>query len=319
VAAHLPVEAFVDDFTMATEHLGRPVVRISDVPKDALVLNAAGGRLKTARRYLTAARLRNLDYFAFFKMSGLPLIEARFNEGFQLEFETNRDHYNFVYRRLADALSREVYRSLVWFRYTYNIAFLEGFEERQDQQYFEDLLELKHTGETFYDVGGFKGETTCAFARRFPGYRAVHLFEPEEDNFSACLAVTANLERVICHSVGLSRTKEILKFDASGSCSKVADNGETVVNVDKLDNIQVEAPTFIKMDIEGAEGAAIEGGARTIGKYRPKIAMAVYHRPGDFWRIPEQILGIREDYDLYLRHYTESIYETVMYFVPRSA
>jgi len=29
------------------------------------------------------------------------------------------------------------------------------------------------------------------------------------------------------------------------------------------------------------------------------------------------VLGLREDYAVYLRHYTEGVFETVMYFVPR--
>ena len=28
------------------------------------------------------------------------------------------------------------------------------------------------------------------------------------------------------------------------------------------------------------------------------------------------VLSIRSDYKIYLRHYTEGIYETVMYFIP---
>lgn len=48
----------------------------------------------------------------------------------------------------------------------------------------------------------------------------------------------------------------------------------------------------------------------------PKIAISVYHKSSDFRKIPEQILSIRSDYKIYLRHYTESIYETVMFFIP---
>ena len=71
------------------------------------------------------------------------------------------------------------------------------------------------------------------------------------------------------------------------------------------------------MDIEGEERRAIAGAAGIIGKHRPKAAISVYHRAGDFWRIPKQLLSIYPRFDVYLRHYTESIYETVMFFVPR--
>jgi len=58
------------------------------------------------------------------------------------------------------------------------------------------------------------------------------------------------------------------------------------------------------------------GGEKTIINNHPKIAISVYHKSSDFWKIPEQTLRIRSDYKIYLRHYTESIYETVMFFIP---
>lgn len=36
-----------------------------------------------------------------------------------------------------------------------------------------------------------------------------------------------------------------------------------------------------------------------------------------FWKIPEQIFTIRDDYEIYMRHYTEGTDETVMFFIPK--
>ena len=35
-----------------------------------------------------------------------------------------------------------------------------------------------------------------------------------------------------------------------------------------------------------------------------------------FWKILEQVLAIRDDYDIYMRHYTEGTNETVIFFIP---
>ena len=70
------------------------------------------------------------------------------------------------------------------------------------------------------------------------------------------------------------------------------------------------------MDIEGSELDAIEGAKNLISLNHPRLAICVYHNAGDFWKIPQRILSIRSDYRIYLRHYTESIYETVMFFIP---
>jgi hypothetical protein len=75
--------------------------------------------------------------------------------------------------------------------------------------------------------------------------------------------------------------------------------------------------SFIKMDLEGWEMNAIAGAKQCISNNHPKLAIAVYHNAADFWKIPELILSMRSDYDLYLRHYTEGWSETVMYFIPK--
>jgi hypothetical protein len=103
----------------------------------------------------------------------------------------------------------------------------------------------------------------------------------------------------------------------SDSSSSITEDGDVMINVDRLDNLSHIAPSFIKIDIEGSEFSAICGAKKVILRNHPRLAISVYHKPGDFWRIPELILGIRDDYDILIRHYTESIYETVMFFLPR--
>ena len=71
------------------------------------------------------------------------------------------------------------------------------------------------------------------------------------------------------------------------------------------------------MDIEGNEIAAINGAKKTILRNHPKLAICVYHKGDDFVSIPQAVFRIRKDYDVYLRHYTQGIFETVMFFVPK--
>lgn len=319
VAGHVDLAGFVDDFYPEASWLGKPVVRSQEVPADALVLNAAGGRPLSAKRRLDELGLANLDYFAFAKFSGLPLVTVVFNEGFGEDFLAHEADYRWIEGRLRDELSCSLLRKLVSFRLKNDLELLRGFEAREHAQYFEDFLNLQADGETFIDVGGYDGATSREFMRLCPGYRAVHVFEPEPQNFRKCVAALGSSANVHCHPLGLSDARRTLRLMAQGSGSKIVADGALVIEVDRLDDVlpEQDAPTLIKIDIEGEEAAAIAGAQQTIAKHHPRLAICVYHRAGDFWRIPRQVLAIRDDYDIYLRHYTESIYETVMFFMPR--
>lgn len=317
VAKQVKVDGFIDDYTSDYEYLGRPVVKLAAVPKNALILNVAGGQPLSAKQRLDDEGLRNLDYFSFYRLSGLPLTEMRFNEGFENEFSQNKEKYEWIYSLLQDDNSREVFKKLVSFRLEYDIAHLEGFTWKEDVQYFEDFLNLDADGETFIDVGCYNGFTSLEFIKRAPNYSAIHVFEPESDNYQNCLSSLSDHKNVHFHNFGLSRNKATLKLDAQGSGSRVSEDGTVSISVDKLDDVLSDAPTFIKMDIEGEEMAAIEGARNTIIKHHPRLAISVYHKPGDFWQIPKLVLSMRDDYDIYMRHYTECIYETVMFFMPK--
>ena len=74
-----------------------------------------------------------------------------------------------------------------------------------------------------------------------------------------------------------------------------------------------EKITFIKMDIEGAEQKALHGAGKIIKKYRPKLAISVYHLPNDIIEIPLMIHNMVSEYQLFLRHHYSNHWETVLY------
>ena len=319
IMAELEIAGVIDDFCEDTTFGGVPIVCSGNVPKGSLVLNASGGRPFSARTRLERLGLRNLDYFSFYRLAGVPLRDIIFNEGFKCEFETNIDEYSWIERTFADGRSQEIFRKLVGFRRTLEIGYLEGFTDIQNQQYFESFLNLRPDGEVFADVGCFDGSNSLEFAKRAPNYRSIHAFEPDPGNFAEARTNLGPLRDVYLHNVGLSDKEGTLNFSSDGSESKISPSGGIEIAVGRMDTILAEdPPSFIKMDIEGAEYLALCGARQIISSKQPRLAVCVYHSPGDFHRIPRLILGICDDYDVYLRHYTETIYETVMFFIPRS-
>lgn len=69
------------------------------------------------------------------------------------------------------------------------------------------------------------------------------------------------------------------------------------------------------MDIEGEEQRALAGATEFIEK-GSILAICVYHKPLDIIEIPKLILKINQNYKFYLRHYTNCIFETVLYAIP---
>jgi hypothetical protein len=70
---------------------------------------------------------------------------------------------------------------------------------------------------------------------------------------------------------------------------------------------------FIKMDVEGAEVEALRGAENTIRKFRPKLAISVYHSISDFVDVFELISSLNLGYRFYLGHYTIHWYETILF------
>ena len=90
---------------------------------------------------------------------------------------------------------------------------------------------------------------------------------------------------------------------------------KTITIDDYVSKNRLHSVDFIIMDIEGSEEKALLGVKETIRKFTPKLAICVYHKPDDFYRIPMAILKINPEYDFYLDHYTIHREETVLYAI----
>ena len=220
----------------------------------------------------------------------------------------------------SDQESVDLFDNLVRFRTQADLEAMTAYEFDQVNQYFEPFLELQHLGETFIDVGSFDGQTSLQFAARAPEFAHIYAFEPSERNQQAVEEnlATYGSDRVTVFPYGLGDHETTLRFDSQlGSSSRASSEGDVEIAIRTLDSLNIKSPTLIKMDIEGAEVPALTGAIETIRAHQPRLAISVYHRFDDLWRIPEAVDKSGVAYDLYLRHYTEGIDETVMFFIPR--
>ena len=312
----IKVAGILDDRIASGDFHGIPVVRLQDCPADALVVSTILGRIRTANAQLQRHSIRYCDLFTFCRCSGIALPPMRFITGFREDAEQNADQWDQIRNLLSDAQSRREFQTLREFRLSGDSDLLRDFADRQNEQYFEEFLELKADGECFADVGAFDGATTADFIRRCPGFSRAWVFEPDPDGFDTVSARFSRELRVNCFPYAASDAPGTETFSSSGSTSAFVAGGELTVSTRALDQFELTDLSFLKMDIEGAESRAIQGAKQTILRWQPRMAICVYHHPGDIWRIPQQVLQIRSDYQLFLRHYTEGVVETVMFFQP---
>jgi hypothetical protein len=121
---------------------------------------------------------------------------------------------------------------------------------------------------------------------------------------------------VSVHNKGLWSAPATLPFAVwhGTSASAVSGEGEVSVEADTIDRLAPGA-TFIKLDVEGAELEALKGAAGTMRRNRPKLAVCVYHKPGDLFEIPLFIKSLAPEYRFYLRQHQPVACETVLYAV----
>ena len=233
--------------------------------------------------------------------------------------EKNKERFGLVYELFADELSRKTYSAFLNCR-------LGGAEGglydvwRKDQYFPEGIIELSED-EVFLDGGAYTGDTLLTFLRKANNkYCRCYAFEPEPENAVSlkALALRQRFCNVSIIEKGLWSSADQLSFTAAEGTtgSAISETGRASISVDTVDNMSPDA-TYIKMDIEGAELEALKGAAGTIKKNRPKLAICLYHKPGDLFEIPLFIKSLVPEYKFYLRQHQPVSCELVLYAVIR--
>ncbi|HWR58005.1 MAG TPA: FkbM family methyltransferase [Thermodesulfovibrionales bacterium] len=194
--------------------------------------------------------------------------------------------------------------------------------ETGHKQYFAPPPLLVKGHKRFIDCGAFDGDTIRDLMEVSGKSESLALFEPCKGNFENLRAyISGNedqlAERIALFPCGVSDRAEQLRFDSgAAAASGVSENGDTFIQCVAIDDaLHGFNPTFIKMDIEGAEPKALRGAALTIRKCKPDLAISIYHSLAHFWEIPELVLQLVPEYRLYLRTYGAAGFETTMYAV----
>lgn len=182
--------------------------------------------------------------------------------------------------------------------------------------YFPSFIQHRDD-EHFVDCGAADGDTVRAFRERWANYAQITAFEPDKENYRK-LAASLDDPRHVFIEAAVSDFIGRSFFTALNDYSSHLGGDRDSVEVFSLDRIlnQIHPPTYIKMDIEGAELQALWGARRILKQSMPVLAICAYHESHHLWEIPLLIHAIQPLYRLYLRRYAEGAFELVWYAVP---
>lgn len=230
-----------------------------------------------------------------------------------------------AFRILADDRSRAEYVSQIEWRLYGDPSVLSHPVE--GRQYLVTDVALPLRDDVVLDCGAYDGDTLRSWLKdRGDSFARYLALEPDPLTLVRLQRCVAKLPADIAGRVqilpySVSDSTGPVTFSASGLLSSSLSPGEgVVVESIRLDDLDRQlggiTPTFVKVDIEGAELDALDGGAELLGRSHPLIAIAVYHCQDHLWRVPLAVHELWPEYRCFLRPHNEEGWDLILYAVP---
>ena len=223
--------------------------------------------------------------------------------------------FYWIFKRILFIIQR--------FKYPLEIEVFITFYIFGLKQYnIKNIFEVKNEAVVF-DIGAFKGDTAYFFSKKCSNKARIYAFEPDNYAFQILEKIKEKykLNNVITKNILLSNAEKEIDFIS------MIENTPTIkknaITIDKfVEENNIEKIDYIKMDVEGAEKNILEGSIKTIKKFKPFLAIAIYHGGKlfmeDFYNIPIFIKNvINEDYEYYIRTFSPWGGETILFCKPK--
>ena len=295
---NIPIHGIMasDDFVRGQTFHGFTVKKLSDFPKDIIILTAFGSQRNDVIQHILSL---SQEYTLF--APDVPVYgENIFNNYF---YEFHKDKIKKVFDILADDFSRKVLENEIQFKLTGNIRYLTEIFTDKDEIF--NILNLTEN-ESYLDLGAYRGDTIQEFLHYTNGsYRHITALEPDKKTFKKLKDYTKTLDNIQLWNMGIWDSDGYVNFENSvGRGSSIKSAGSQKLAVTKIDTLfQVQKVSYIKIDVEGAELQALKGGMNTLKRNKPKLNLALYHRSEDIFTLPLLVHDINPGYKLYLRQH----------------
>jgi len=289
--------------------------------KDEVAVIIATRFIKEIYMQLKEEGFSNIHYIGDYRLGSRSFLKNKKN------IDIIKDNIVQMLDVLEDTASKDILVSLIKIWFDYDVTGLEYSSIYSGDEYYpDDIIKLREN-ESFVDAGAYTGDSVISFLKKVNySFDSIFAFELDKENFKALEFAIKDLDKHIIdkihlYNVGVFDEEKTISYEhgnEKGANYHISNSifgmkqGKTVRLSDILNGERV---SFIKMDIEGAELNALYGAEELIKKYKPALAICVYHKPEHLWEIPSYIKKIVPEYKLYLRHHSSLEYQTVCYAV----
>ena len=241
------------------------------------------------------------------------------------DIKENIKKYSFVYHHLLqDEDSKRTFLNMMLSKVFIDLRYIELAYKKVNTQYFDPEIFNFTEEEVYIDCGAYTGDSAEDFIKSCPGYKKIYLYEAIPDIIKICERKLEkyNFDKTIDYknfAVYSSQCDLNFSLESLSGDSKINEEGVKVKAVSLDQEHLTEKITFIKMDIEGSESEALRGAKNIIKNNIPKLAVCIYHKPDDFWRIPLLIFNmVPNAYEYKVRQFRYAeYYDTILYCIPK--
>ena len=322
------IDFFIDDFSSLDMLFDVPIKKIDQISKDTTIYISVLQDSKKIENGLIRRGFTDIVNFtnSVKQMPDILKEVAKTNYLWLVQDRSkmlDESKLSKIKTLFFDQKSKNILEQIINLRKTLDVKY---YVDPSDTEYFPQDIPLldNFSAINFIDCGAFTGDTVAELMKQKKNVNYCISFEPDINNFERLNNQLEILNKIhpqtnfIVYPAGVYSSNTILHFSNAGvdSSASVVETSSTSISVVSLDNVILNSnPNYIKMDIEGAEKEAILGAQKTIQKYKPDLAICLYHKPEDLWEIPLLLNLIEPTYDMYLRVHEDMCLSTVLYCI----
>lgn len=301
----------------------------------------------TVCAFIDSVKQGEIDGVKIYKPENMPEIKNNFDKNYVRISPYLLKKYQFIPSKISEILNfldsekdKQLYKDLIEARITGNTDKLKEFVQKEHNITPDRKRTIKHyTSYINYDAievvlegGMFNGLNTIVFKKLFKNLKKIYAFELIYDKVKnkSIAHIIDSLKELEIIPLALWDRKEKLVFTenvaapySSGINPPLNKNGSEqnftvdAISIDEyVSENNIEKVDFIKMDIEGAEMKALKGAEQTLIKFRPQLAISIYHSNNDMQDIPIYLHNILKNYIFKIGQYSPDNDETILYAIP---